>query len=335
MNANRSGFSDQKAGFDIKIPNIKLEFRWVVLAFIVLWIFSGIYTVGPDEAGVVRRFGKHVRSTGPGMQYHLPSPIERVNTPKILQVRRVEIGFRTLSVGPPARYREVPEEALMLTGDENIVKAEFIVQYRIRDAEAYLFNVKDPDDTVRDAAEAALRQVIGSHKIDEALTAGKAEIQDETLDKLQEILEGYTTGLMVVAVQLQDVHPPDAVVQAFKDVASAKEDKQRFINEAEGYRNNVIPAARGEAARIEQESEAYSQTRIKRAEGEAERFLKLYGEYRKSKEVTRQRLYLETIEQILPDREKVIVPDRALPLLNIGVGEALRNLLSGDQGGVK
>jgi membrane protease subunit HflK len=219
----------------------------------------------------------------------------------------VEIGFRTITFGPPARYREIPAEALMLTGDENIVSAEAIVQYKIKDPVNYLFNIILPEQTVRSAAEATLRQVIGERKIDEALTVGKYEIQEETKRLLQELLDSYKTGILIVAVQLQDVNPPKEVQDAFKDVASAKEDKSRYINQAQGYRNDLIPKARGEAVKMTKEAEGYKIERIKKAEGDVAKFNSILIEYKKGESITQARLYLETMEEILPNMNKVIV----------------------------
>lgn len=248
-----------------KIPKIKLSkkiWKLLILLILILYLASGIYIVQPNEQGVIRRFGKFTRIDSPGLHYHLPFPFETAVTPSVTEVKRIEIGFRTARGG----YLEVPEEALMLTGDENIVSAESIVQYRIKNAADYLFNIIEPELTVRNAAEAALRQVIGSRKIDDALTEGKYEIQEETKLLIQELLDLYQSGILVTAVQLQDVNPPEEVSAAFKDVASAKEDKSKFINEAEGYRNDVIPKARGEAAKIVKEAEGYKIERIRRAE---------------------------------------------------------------------
>lgn len=220
-----------------KIPQLKFSKGLVGIIsvlVIVLYLASGIFVVAPDEQGVVRRFGKFIRIESPGLNYHLPYPIETVLTPAVTQVKRVEIGFRTIAFGPPARYRQIPIEALMLTGDENIVSAEAIVQYKIKDPVNYLFNIILPEQTVRSAAEASLRQVIGERKIDEALTVGKYEIQEETKRLLQILLDSYEAGILIVAVQLQDVNPPKEVQDAFKDVASAKEDKSRYINQAQG-----------------------------------------------------------------------------------------------------
>lgn len=286
----------------------KLPGWWVILLVIlILWLLSGVYFVKPEQAGVVQRFGAYVHTTGPGPHWHLPFPIEKVTKPQVEKIQRLEIGFRTIRVGPPAQYRSVPEESLMLTGDENIVKLEFIVQYKIKDPVDYLFQVYDPLATVKLAAEAAMREVIGKNKIDEALTTGKGQIQDGTKVLLQEILDIYQAGVHIVAVQLQDVHPPDQVMQAFRDVASAKEDKIRMINESEGYRNEIVPMARGEAAKNIKEAEGYKAARIERAKGDAERFTKLLVEYRRAPEVTRKRVYLEALEEVLPNIEKYVL----------------------------
>ena len=284
---------------------------------LVFWLLTGAYVVGPDEVGVVQTFGKHTRVTQSGLNYHLPYPIETVQTPKVTEVKRVEIGFRTMGNN---QYRTIEKESLMLTGDENIVDAELIVQYKIKDAASYLFNFVMPVLTVREAAEASLRTVIGKHKIDEALTSGKFLIQEETKDLLQSILDKYGTGVLVVAVQLQDVSPPKQVRAAFKDVASAKEDKNRMINQAEGYRNDVIPKARGEAQAMISEAEGFREARVSRAEGEVAKFNAMLVEYKKAKVVTRKRLYLETMEEILPNINKYIIPG--------GDGGNLLNLLN-------
>jgi membrane protease subunit HflK len=293
-----------------KIPQLKFSkglFGIISVLVIVLYLASGIFVVAPDEQGVIRRFGKFIRIESPGLNYHLPFPIETVLTPAVTQVKRVEIGFRTITFGPPARYREIPAEALMLTGDENIVSAEAIVQYKIKDPVNYLFNIILPEQTVRSAAEATLRQVIGERKIDEALTVGKYEIQEETKRLLQELLDSYKTGILIVAVQLQDVNPPKEVQDAFKDVASAKEDKSRYINQAQGYRNDLIPKARGEAVKMTKEAEGYKIERIKKAEGDVAKFNSILIEYKKGESITQARLYLETMEEILPNMNKVIV----------------------------
>ena len=285
---------------------------------LILWLFTGVYTVGPDEVGVVQRFGKYDRTVQSGLNYHMPFPIETVKTPKVTEVKRIEVGFRTVGKN---QYRTVERESLMLTGDENIVDAELIVQYKIKEPINYLFNFIGPELTLREASEASLRTVLGRHNIDEALTSGKLMIQEETKELLQIILDKYGTGVQVVAVQLQDVSPPKQVIDAFKDVASAKEDKNRMINEAEGYRNDVIPKARGEAQAMIREAEGFRESRIKRAEGDVAKFKAILKEYSKAKDVTRERLYLEAMEEILPGLEKYIVPNgedgNLLNLLNL------------------
>ncbi|MFH1625751.1 MAG: FtsH protease activity modulator HflK, partial [Pseudomonadota bacterium] len=223
-------------------------------------------------------------------------------------------------------------ESLMLTGDENIVDMQFIVQYKIKNAPDYLFNVKNPEKTVKDAAEAAVREVVGKNKIDEALTVGKFQIQQDTKGVLQRILDEYKTGISIEAVQLQDVHPPKEVIAAFKDVASAKEDKVRFINESEGYRNDILPKAKGQASQIVNEALAYKEAKIKRAEGDASRFTQTLREYRKAREVTMTRLYLEMMEEVLADSEKIIIDSKhsgnLLPFLPLKGIESLKTKTS-------
>ena len=291
---------------EIKIPTITMgDFPLVGIA-IVLWLLTGIYVVGPDEVGVVQTFGKYSRAAQSGLNYHFPFPFEKVSTPKVTEVKRIEIGFRTVGKN---QYQTIARESLMLTGDENIVDAEMIVQYKIKDPVAYTFNFIEPELTVRQAAEASLRTVVGRHNIDEALTSGKFMIQEESKELIQIILDKYDTGILVVAVQLQDVSPPEQVIAAFKDVASAKEDKNRMVNQAEGYRNDIIPKARGEAQAEIREAEGYKEARIARAEGDVSKFNAVLKEYRKSKQVTETRMYLETAEEILSNREKIIIPD--------------------------
>ena len=306
---------------EVEIPEFNFKLMPVVLAALAIWLLTGTYMVGPDEVGVVRTFGEHTRIAQSGLNWHFPVPIETVNTPKVTEVKRVEIGFRTLRNG---QYRTVEKESLMLTGDENIVDAEMIVQYKIKDPVAYLFNIVEPELTVREAAEASLRTVVGRNKIDETLTTGKFTIQEETKFQLQSILDLYESGIHVVAVQLQDVSPPKEVIGAFKDVASAKEDKNRMVNQAEGYRNDLIPKARGEAEAMIRAAEGFRESRIKRAEGDAAKFTTILQEYRKAKSITEIRLYLETMEKVLPGIEKIIVPDKdsgnMLNLLNLNPG---------------
>ena len=303
---------------EVEIPDFNFKITPVLIGLLVVWLLTGVYIVGPDEVGIIRTFGEHTRVTQSGLNWKFPSPIETANTPKVTEVKRIEIGFRSLKNG---QYRTVEKESLMLTGDENIVDAEMIVQYKIKDPVSYLFKIVQPELTVREAAEASLRTVVGRNRIDETLTTGKFTIQEETKLQLQSILDNYESGIHVVAVQLQDVSPPKEVIGAFKDVASAKEDKNRMINQAEGYRNDVIPKARGEGEAMIRDAEGFKESRIKRAEGDAAKFTTILKEYKKAKSITEKRLYLETMERVLPGIEKIIIPDKdsgnMLNLLNL------------------
>ena len=303
---------------EVEIPEFNFKITPVLIGILVVWLLTGVYIVGPDEVGVIRTFGEYTRVTQSGLNWKFPSPIETANTPKVTEVKRIEFGFRSLKNG---QYRTVEKESLMLTGDENIVDAEMIVQYKIKDPVEYLFNIVEPELTVREAAEASLRTVVGRNKIDETLTTGKFTIQEETKIQLQNILDKYQSGIHVVAVQLQDVSPPKEVIGAFKDVASAKEDKNRMVNQAEGYRNDVIPKSRGEAEAMIRAAEGFKESRVKRAEGDATKFTTILKEYKKAKSITEKRLYLETMEKVLPGIEKIIIPDKdsgnMLNLLNL------------------
>jgi len=292
----------------------------VVVLVLAAWMgFGGFYIVNPDEVGVVMRFGKYAYTTDPGPHWHIPYPVEQVLKPKVTQVRRVETGFRTVSSGPPARYQKVPQESHMLTKDENIVSTEFIVQYRVKDAMAFLFNVVDPEQAVRDAGEAAMREVVGRNSIDDVLTENKARIQVETAQLLQDILDSYQAGVQVDYVKLQDVYPPEPVIGAFRDVASAREDRERLKNEAQAYHNDVVPRAEGEREKMLRDAEGYRETKTKSAEGDVASFEALLTEYLRAKEVTRQRLYLEAMEGVLA-QTKIVLSEGSgvLPVLPLG-----------------
>ena len=314
-------------------PDFKFNLAWLKLiipAVVVVWLLSGIYIVQPDEQGVVRRFGKAVRVTQPGPNYHLPRPIEMVDKVKVKKVRRIEIGFRTVSTGQPARYKFMPEESLMLTGDEQIVDAQIIVQYLVKEPEKFLFNVRDLEaerGALMDAAEVALRQVVGQRPIDDVLIAEKLQIEIDIRELLQRIIDRYDSVVKVVVVKLQTVRPPQEVAAAFSDVVSAKEDKERLVKEADGYREDLLPKARGRAASIIRGAEAYKAERVKRAQGDADKFLAILKEYEKAKDVTRKRLYLETMEQILPEIRKFVIDPKA--------GGNLLQFLPLEEGGAK
>jgi membrane protease subunit HflK len=284
--------------------------KWLIPILVLIWLLSGIYIVGPDEQGVVRRFGKVVRITEPGPHYHLPLPIEKVDRPKIQQARRIEIGFETISPGPPARYRFHPEESLMLTGDEQIIDAQIIVQYKIKDAADYLFNVRNLEGsqgTIKDAAEVALRQVVGKRPIDDVLIGEKLQVEVDIRALLQEIVDDYESGIRITEVKLQTVQPPQEVAPAFSEVVSAKEDKEKLIQEAEGYKEDIIPKARGEARSLVLAAEAYREEKMRRAQGDVAKFEAVLAEYEKAKDVTRKRLYIETMEQVLPNIRKFVI----------------------------
>ncbi len=287
----------------------------IIAALLVILAWQSVFIIAPDEEGVVKRFGVPVRAVEPGPHFKIPI-LESVLQPKVAKLHRVEVGFRT---SPQGRQQMIPQEALMLTGDMNILAIEFIVQYKIKEAREYLFNVADIHETISKAAEASMREVIGKSKIDEALTTGKAEIQQGMLLLLQNILDQYQAGVQIAAVQLQDVDPPEAVAAAFKDVTNAKEDREKSINQAQGYRNDIIPRAKGEAAEIVNRAKGFAQARVNRAQGEANRFLATLKEYSQAKDVISKRIYIETLEEILPNVEKVIIDgkvgERVLPYL--------------------
>jgi modulator of FtsH protease HflK len=286
------------------------EKRSVILLLAVvglLWLSSGIYFVKADEQGVVLRFGEYHRTTGAGLNYHFPYPFESVMTPRVTAINRVEIGFRS---GGRGKSDLLSQESLMLTGDENIVDINFEVQWKISAAEAYLFNVRNPEDTVKAVAESAMREVIGKNAIAKVLTAGREDVEVATKGLMQKVLDDYKTGIEVVSVNLRDVNPPDEVLAAFRDVQSARVDMETARNEAEAYRNDIVPKARGEAQKLMLDAEAYKQEVIARAQGEASRFAAVYNEYKQAKDVTKKRMYLEAMEEILAGMNKVIVEGR-------------------------
>lgn len=279
---------------------------WLIpLAIVVIiWLLTGIYTVGPGSQGVVRQFGQEVGKTGSGLHYHLPWPIQKATVVNLAGVRRLNIGFREVSAG---QFQSVPHEALMLTSDENIVDIHVIVQYRVLDASDFLFQVRDVEGVLRTATEAALRSVVGNTVIDDVLTERRTEVQDETKILLQGLMDSYRSGVTVTEVKLQEVDAPNEIRDAFNEVVRAKEDSDRFEREAEGYLADVVPRARGEKAQTVKGAEAFMEQRILRAQGDAERYISVLEEYRKAKAVTRQRLYLETMERILPGIDKIIL----------------------------
>jgi membrane protease subunit HflK len=285
-------------------------FGLAAMVLLLLWLCT--YRVLPDEQGIVLRFGEWVRTSSAGLNFKLPDPIETVTKPKVTRVNRVDVGFRMVGpVNAPQSLRSVPEEALMLTGDENIVDINFTVFWVIKDAGIFLFNIRGPEATVKAAAESAMREVIGRSPIQPILAEGRAKIEQDANVLLQRILDEYGAGVEITQLQLQKVDPPGPVVDAFRDVQRARADLERQRNEAEGYRNDVIPRARGEAERLIQEAEGYKQEVVARAEGDANRFLAVYRQYTLARDVTQQRIYLETMEEILRRTNKIIIDQAA------------------------
>jgi membrane protease subunit HflK len=308
-----------------------------IAAVVAIWLASGFYRVEPDEQGVVLRFGGFNRITEPGLNYHLPAPIESVFLPKVTRVNPIEIGYR---LNAQSGYRltsggdEVPEESLMLTGDENIVDINFAVFWVIKDAKQYLFNIRNPELVVKAAAESAMREVIGHTDIARAFAEGRALIKADTEKLTQEILDSYGSGIAITDLQLQKVDPPGQVIDAFRDVQSAKIDLNTLVNQSQAYRNDIVPRAHGDAARVQQEAEAYRQQVVLQAQGEASRFTSVYKAYAASKDVTTTRLYLETLQSVLKGANKIVLdkgaagsgvlPYLPLPALNAPMAAAPR-----------
>jgi len=290
-------------------------FAVVALGVVVVWLLSGFYFVNTDEQGVVLRFGEFVARTSPGLNYHLPWPIETALTPKVTIVNQINIGYRIPSDTGDAKPEDVAQESLMLTGDENIVDINVTVFWVIKNAADYLFNVENPPDrpdaTIKAVAESAMREVVGQNQIEPILTQDREPIQIKVRELMQKTLDSYGAGVTITSVNIQKADPPAEVIDAYRDVQAARADQERMRNEAEGYANKIIPEARGRAAKIVQQAEAYRQQVVAEASGEAQRFDSVYEEYRKAPEVTRQRMYLETMSDVLAPVNKVIVDPNA------------------------
>jgi modulator of FtsH protease HflK len=280
------------------------------LAIVALWLLSGFYRVEPDELGVVLRFGKPVNVVQPGLQYHLPYPIETALTPPALRVNKTDVGIRlSEETRRGSSLREVPEESLMLTGDENIVDVDFSVLWKVKPngVTDYLFNMEDPKGTVKAVAESAMREVIGRSNAQPLLTGLRQTVETSVQDLMQKTLDSYGAGILIQNVQLQKVDPPSEVIDSFRDVQAARSDLERLANEAQTYANRVVPEARGRAAKIVQDAEAYRAQTVADAKGQTSRFLQVYDQYKKAPDVTRQRMYLETMERILANTPKTII----------------------------
>lgn len=276
---------------------------------LVLWLATGIYRVQPEEQGVAMIFGKWVDTTPPGLHYNLPAPIGHVLTPKVTRVNQVEVGFRSgaSDTGRQAFSRDVDQESQMLTGDENIIDIQFAVQWVIKDAGLFLFNVRNPEGTVKDVAEAAMREIIGESNFEVAYTQGRTAIASETQKLIQQILDNYGAGIQILQVNVQNVSPPKDALGAFLDVQAAGQDKERAMNEAQGYLNEVTQKAQGQAEQIIKAAEAYKAERVNAATGDAQRFLSVYQQYVQNKDVTTRRIYLDTMEKILGNMDKVLI----------------------------
>lgn len=324
---------------DFKIPDTPEELfrqgskkiselnKWAPYFFVVLVImfFAGtsFYTVGPDEVGVIRRFGKYSATTNPGLHWKLPFNIDKLDKVKVKRIFKEEFGFRTLQAGINTKYssQNFNDESLMLTGDLNVLDVTWIVQFKIKDPVHLLFNIRSPRETVRDISEAVMRQVVGDSAVSEALTSRRVEINQEVQTKLQEILDRYQSGIQIETVKLQDVNPPNKVKPSFNEVNEAKQEREKVINQSWEAYNKVIPKAKGQASKTISEAEGYASARVSKAQGDASKFIETYAAYKDAKEVTRRRLYLETMEEIIPRAGKVFIfepkANNALPFINL------------------
>jgi modulator of FtsH protease HflK len=308
---------------DFKFP-FKFSPKWIILIVVgIIFLSSIFYTIGTNEVGMVLRFGRYVRKAEPGLHMKLPLGIENVIPVKIDYVYKDEFGFRTRTAGERTTYQSgrFHDESLMLTGDLNVIDLQWVVQYKIKDPMNYLFNIKTPGQALRDISESVTRRIIGNYAFDEVLTTKRIEINNEVQDLLQEVLDSYQSGLGIVTVKLQDVNPPDSVKPAFNEVNQAKQEREKLINQAWEAYNKKIPQARGEAGQLIEQAEGFAAERINEAEGDAQRFNLLRKEYIKSREVTKKRLYLENMEEVLKKAGKKYVVDpkekNILPLLRL------------------
>jgi membrane protease subunit HflK len=306
-----------------KIP-IKLVKTVIGVILILILLFGSIYQISPEEVGIILRFGKYVRTAGPGLHFKFPLGIEKLIKVPVQRQLKMEFGFRTVKPGVRTEYIITPEaekEAIMLTGDLNVVVVEWIVQYKIKDPYNYLFKMRNVNETFRYMNEAVVRKVIGDHSVDEILTIGRAKIANEAKEELQKLCDMYEIGIEVSQLILQDVNPPDPVKPSFNEVNEALQEKERKINEAWAEYNREIPKAKGEAEQMIRAAEGYATERINRAKGDASRFIAIYKEYSRAPQITRRRLYLEAIEEVLPElRRKIIIDEKLknlIPLLNL------------------
>ncbi|MDO9576463.1 MAG: FtsH protease activity modulator HflK [Candidatus Cloacimonadales bacterium] len=322
-----SNFEEIKINTD-KLPKISQK-RFITIVIVIaaaIFFFTGLYTVDPEEVGVIQRFGKYVTTTEPGLHFKIPFGVDKLTKVKVKHVFKEEFGFRTIQPGVKSTYstKGYDLESIMLTGDLNIADVEWIVQYRIKDPVKFLFNIRNIEETIRDLSESVTRQIVGDRSGDEVIVLSRKEIADDIQVELQKTLDDYGSGIEIYTINLQNVNPPEPVKPAFNDVNSAKQEKERILNEAWQQYNQIIPEAKGKAKRTIEEAEGYAINRVNRANGDAERFIQIYNQYRNAKIVTKKRLYLETMQKILPKVEKIYVVDDELkgllPLLELGTG---------------
>jgi len=283
----------------------------LIIVALIIWLATGFYRVEPDEQGIELLFGKWNQvTTEPGLHYFFPTPFGKTMTPKVESIRKINVGYRSaseLGFSSNSSDRNVLEESLMLTGDQNIVDVQFTVLYKIKDAGKFLFKLRNPETTVKDMSESVMREIVGQRDLEFLLTGGRQEVEQVVRSDLQDILDEYESGILVQSIQLQSVNPPALVIDAFDEVQRARQDKEKLVNEANSYMNKIVPNARGDAAKLVQEATAYKEQVIKQAEGVAQNFIDVYNSYKETKYVTRQRIYLETLTEVLEGPNKIIL----------------------------
>ncbi len=301
------------------------KIKYLVLLAIIIWLFSGIYIIDPAENGIIKRFGKFVEQTTEGPHWHIPYPIENVTIVNVSEIRKIEIGFRKVNSRTRKFVRNIASESLMLTKDSNIVNATFEIQYNISDAKNYLFNVHSPEKTLEQVANSVIREVIGKHNMDYIITEGRADIAQEIKLTAQKLLDYYNIGLHIKTINFNSAQAPDQVQAAYSDVTKAKTDKERYINQAEAYKNDILPKARGASARIIEEANAYKSKVISKSEGEAARFDNILIEYSKAPKVTKERLYRETMEEVFSKTSKIVLDSKNNSLMYLPIDKIIKN----------
>jgi len=321
-NKFNSTFGGKSSGNSGASKAAKGSFKYIFILAFIVWMATGIYIIDPAERGVVLRFGAFQSSTTQGPHWHIPYPVESVYKVNVEQVRSAEIGFRNAQ---NSYSGGVSSESLMLTRDENMVDVKLAVQYKIADAQAYLFNVSNPEMTLSHVIQSVIRQVVGDNTMDHVLTTGRDQVAQEVKTASQALLNDYGLGLLITAVTMQDAQPPVQVKASFDDVVKAREDEQRYINEAKAYANDIVPKARGASQRLLAEAEAYKSQIVSKSEGEAYRFTQILNEYSKAPGVTKERLYRETLEEVLSSTNKVIVDSSANSLMYLPIDQLINS----------